>query len=314
MITCMNEMPDPMTMAHAGSCPRCFYVLPPISEAVGIYFEQGHITCSKCNERSDLWDVVLARMKVDPPMPAMSLVCLGAVRTGFNREIIADKYHVIDLTEVRVPKDATVLQVGYTPQGVQGQGSVFPMELHGNVPQRRVVGNVLHLRGQAMISGNGAVGSASRVSIWVLWIPFDKDESWSYIVNGFDAFVAQHYDRAVVPAQSAVEINIMPIIRELLERHASTGIVKRFMGDRLTFGNVVNIVLPFMCGQAGIPKLPDKIRGSLNTLRGIRNDLVHQGLGGDKITAQQAAEGLCAAVFGCEYAKFAAPKLRKWLV
>jgi hypothetical protein len=309
----MYDIRDPMTMAHAGSCPKCFYVLPPISEAAPTYFEQGYVTCSECKARADLWDVVLARMKVDPPMPTMSLVCLGAAQTSFQREITADRYHMIDLTEVGVPKDATVLQVGYTPQGIEGQGSVMPIELHGNVPQRRVVGNVLHLLGRAMISGDGTVGTVSRVSIGVLWVPYDKAESWSYIVGGFDAFVAQHYDRAIVPAQSAVEVNTMPIIRELLEHHASADHVKRFMGDRLTFGNVVNIVLPFMCGQAAIPKLPDKIRGSLNTLRGIRNDLVHEGLGGDRVTAQQAAEGLCAAVFGCEYTRFVGPKLRAWL-
>jgi hypothetical protein len=221
---------------------------------------------------------------------------------------------MIDLTEVGIPKGATVLQVGYTPQGGEGQGSVFPIELHGNVPRRRVIGNELHLLGRAMIDGDGTVGTVNRVSIWVLWIPQDKAESWSYIVSGFDAFVAQHYDRAIVPAQSAVEISTMPIIRELLEHHASVKRVESFMGDRLTFGHVVNIVLPFMCGQAKIPKLPDKIRGSLNALRDIRNDLVHQGLGGDKVTAEQAGEGLCAAVFGCEYARFVGPKLRAWLV
>lgn len=299
-------------MAHAGSCPKCFYVFPPISDAAAIYFEQGYIACSECSARADLWDVVLARMNVDPT-PTMSLVCLGATQTSFQREIAADKYHMIDLTEVGVPRDATVLQVGYTPQGVQGQGSVFPIELHGNVPQRRVVGNVLHLLGRAMISGDGTVGTVNRVSIWVLWVPFEKAESWSYIVSGFDAFVAQHYDRAIVPAQSAVEISTTPIIRELLEHHASINNVKNFMSDRLSFANVVNVLLPFMCGQAGVPKLPDKIRDSLSTLRGIRNNLVHRGLGANKVTARQAGEGLCAAVFGCEYARFAAPRLRAWL-
>jgi hypothetical protein len=191
-LSAMYDIREPMTMAHAGSCPKCFYVLPPISEAAPTYFEQGYVTCSECKAPADLWDVVLARMNVDPPMPKMSLVCLGAAQTTFQREISADKYHMIDLTEVGVPKDATVLQVGYTPQGTEGQGSVMPIELHGNVPQRRVVGSVLHLLGRAMISGDGTVGTVSRVSIWVLWVPYDKAESWSYIVSGFDAFVAQH--------------------------------------------------------------------------------------------------------------------------
>src|SRR5271156_3641730 len=99
----MSEIPDPMMMAHAGSCPKCFYVLPPISEAAPIYFEQGYVSCSECQTRADVWDVVLDRMNIDPPIPTMSLVCLGATETSFSREIAADKYHMIDLAEVGVP-------------------------------------------------------------------------------------------------------------------------------------------------------------------------------------------------------------------
>ena len=117
----------------------------------------------------------------------------------------------------------------------------------------------------------------------------------------------------VVPAHSAVEIATMPIVRDLLERHASRERVKGFINDRAGFGDTVNVVLPFICGQARIAKLPDKIRGSLNTLRELRNKLVHEGLSGKSVSAQQAAEGLCATVFGVEHARYAGPKLRAWL-
>jgi len=300
------------TMAHAGSCPKCYYVFPPISESAPAYFAQGHVICKECNELADLWDVVLARVTAPHPT-AVSLVSLGVTSTHFDRRIEAGRYLEVDLTEVGVPKDAAVLQAGYTTQGVQGEGAVFAREVHGNVPTRRIMDNVLRLTGVAGISGDGTVGTVSRVLIWVTWVPYSEDAGWSYLVSAFDAFTYWHYDRVIVPAQSAVEISTMPIIRELLMRHASADHVKRFMGDRLTFGNVVNVILPFVAGQAGIPKLPNKVRGSLNTLRRIRNELVHEGLGGNRITAQQAGEGLCAAVFGSEYARFAGPKLKAWL-
>jgi hypothetical protein len=75
----------------------------------------------------------------------------------------------------------------------------------------------------------------------------------------------------------------------------------------------MNVFLPFVCGQAGLPKLPEKIKASLNQLRVTRNTVVHSGTSGDKITSKQAAEGLCAAVFGFEYVKYARPKLLAWL-
>ena len=165
----MSILDDLRAVSHAGTCPKCHYVLPPIAQAAPTYFDHGYITCCRCGERVDVWDAVLTRMKIQPPVPTISLVCLGATTTHFEREITADKYHMIDLSEVGVPKDATVLQVGYTTQGVQGDPGVMPIELHGNVPQRRIIGNVLHLLGRALTSGD-SLGTVSRVLIWVLWV------------------------------------------------------------------------------------------------------------------------------------------------
>ncbi len=257
--------------------------------------------------QSDLWDVVLGRT-FSVPFMGIHLVDLGATQTNFIHVIEAGKYHEIRLASFGIPEDATILQVGYTPQG----GGVFPVELHGNVPERRI-GNVLRLLGRAATMGDGTVGSISPVAIFVIWINQEKEDDWPYIVNAFEAFVARHYDRVIVPAQSAVEIALMPLARALLERHAAQDLVKQFTTGRLTFGNVLNIFLPFVSGQAGIPKLPDKIRGSLNKLRKKRNLLIHHGTVDANVTAQDAAEGLCAAVFGAEYVRYVKPKLLGWL-
>jgi len=299
------------TLTHAGSCPKCFYVFPPIHESAPVYFEQGYIACSKCQAQTDLWSAVLDGTLIQPPMP-MCLIGLGATQTNFMRDIEANKYHEIPLADVGIPADATALQVGYTPQGGKG-GAVFPIEWHGNVPHRRIVGNILRLLGRPATSGDGTVGSICPVLIWVVGVHQQAEDSWPYVVSAFEAFIDGHYDRVIVPAQSAMEISLMPVIRELLERHASRDHAKGFMGDRLTFGNAIKVILPFVCGQAGLPKLPEKIRISLNKLRKLRNTIVHSGTGCDKTTSQQAVEGLCAAVFGFEYVRYAKPKLLAWL-
>jgi len=71
-----------------------------------------------------------------------------------------------------------------------------------------------------MIDGDATVGSVCPVAIWVVWVHQEKEDSWPYVVSAFEAFIDRHYDRVIVPAQSAVEIGLMPLIRELLERHA----------------------------------------------------------------------------------------------
>jgi len=101
----------------------------------------------------------------------------------------------------------------------------------------------------------------------------------------------------------------MPVIPELLERNSSKDYVKGFMGDKLTFGNVVNVLLPFMCAQADIPTMTEDIRGAMTKLRKLRNDLVHEGKRRASITTGEAIEALAAAVFAFEYVKFARPQL-----
>jgi hypothetical protein len=274
-----------------------------------VYFEQGFVECSECKAKSDLWQVVLARICTTPFLPVLALEQIGATRTGFTHTIAADKYHEISLDSVGIPPDATILQVGYTPQGSAEGGVVFPIEWHGNVPQRRI-GNVLRLLGRPAVSGDGTVGTECPVGIWVLWIHQDtRENGWPYLLDAFHALVREEYDRVIVPAQSTVEITLMPVIRALLERHSSVNHVKGFMGDRLTFGNVVNVVLPFMCAQAGVPKMPDSVRGAMNKLRQLRNDLVHSGERRASISKQESGEALCASVFGFEFVRYVRPQL-----
>jgi hypothetical protein len=300
---------DIYTLAHAGGCPQCHYVYPPIWEAAPAYFEQGFVECGECKTKADLWQVVLARICTRPFLPVSALEQIGATRTGFTHIIEADKYHEIHLESVGIPGDAKILLVGYSPQGSSDGGVVFPIELHGNVPQRKI-GNVLRLLGRPMVSGDGTVGTVNPVSIWVLWVHQDtKEDGWPYLMDAFEALAREEYNRVIVPAQSAVEITLMPVVRELFERHSSVEHVRSFMGDRLTFGNVINIVLPFMCSQAGVPKMPDSVRGAMNKLRQLRNDLVHSGERRASITKAESGEALGAAVFGFEYVRYLRPQL-----
>lgn len=89
------------------------------------------------------------------------------------------------------------------------------------------------------MSGDGTVGSVCPVAIWVVWVQQEREDAGPYSVSAFEASIDRHYDRVIVPAQSAVEISLMPVVRELLERHASVRHVKGFIGDGLTFGSVV---------------------------------------------------------------------------
>ena len=65
------------------------------------------------------------------------------------------------------------------------------------------------------------------------------------------------------------------------------------------------MILPLLCDASNVKHLPAPIRGELNRLRKLRNELVHDGLAKDAVSKPLASEMLCAAVFGFEYLRYA---------
>jgi hypothetical protein len=293
------------TWNFCGSCPSCSFVLPPLKECAKEYFEKGFVKCEECSARVDVWQVALARVDWAAHTDEV-LVGIGATRTVFTETIEAGKSHTIHLPKYGVPADATVLAMVYTPQG----GGVFPIEWHGNRPRRRLIGTDI------IVIGVPAMGEGpeSSVAIAAIWVPKEESDAWSYLTQAFEMFSARQYAQVLGPAQSAVEISLMPIVSEVLERHAAAENVKSLIeGGNLTYGHVLNVLLPFMCAQADIPVLPDPIRGLLNRLRKLRNELVHKGKSPGTVGAEDAGQCLCAAAFGFEYVRYAGPMLRERL-
>ena len=66
---------------------------------------------------------------------------------------------------------------------------------------------------------------------------------------------------------------------------------------------------PNLCSAPGIPVLNSEIRGQLNRLRKLRNEIVHDGAPRKEVEPNQAAELICAAVFGFYYARFGENRL-----
>jgi hypothetical protein len=128
-------------------------------------------------------------------------------------------------------------------------------------------------------------------------------------VSAFESIAEKDYSPAMVFAQSAVEISVMPAIARRLQRHASNDAVSEFVKGNLSYGHALNIVLPYLCGELAIPKMPDSVRGPLNRLRRRRNEIIHSGVRSQEILYDEAVAGITAAVFGFEYMRFAAPLL-----
>jgi hypothetical protein len=305
----MDTGPDDSTFAHtlegAGSCPHCRCVLPRLVECAPVYFEKGCVKCSHCGNDVELWRAALDHATRLSLAGAWALASLGAASTSFVMQLETGKYYSVDLINHDVPAEAKILKRNYTGQG----GDVTGMEWHGNAPPLRFPGTALRLVGVPL--GEGPLPRVGKVSIKVVWIRKGDSEAWPYLATAFEAAAAGEYAPAMVFAQSAVEISLMPLIKKRLTRYASAERAGRFMSSGLTYGYALNIVLPYMCAELGKPQMPDNIRGALNKLREKRNDIIHEGSASAAVSPEEAMEGLCAASFGFEFMRYVGPFLLK---
>jgi hypothetical protein len=212
----------------------------------------------------------------------------------------------INLEEYGVSAGAKILSVVFTGQG-GADGAVGALLWHGNMVPRRIAGTVLHVMATPL--GEGPLPRTGDVAIHVIWIRKEESDGWVYLLNAFEASADQEYAPAVVFAQSAVEVSLMPILTGQLSQYAEKKDVKEFLNGALPFAHALNVVLPNLCGLLGVPRIPHSILLALNKLREKRNKIIHRGATAANITSEDTAEGLSAAALGFEYMRFIKPKL-----
>lgn len=292
-------------LATAGPCPTCNLALPPLSDIAPQYFRENAVQCSECKAAFDLWPVTLG-YGMALPASAWGLASLGASSLHLLTPLQTGCYQRIDIREHGAPEGSRILWTAYTSQG-GSEGAVMALEAHGNSPHRRIMGTEIQLYGIPL--GEGTVPRTGNVAISIVWVRAEDSESWPYLVSAFESIALRDYAPAMVFAQSAVEIAMMPMISRRLRVRAGAERVTAFMRDALTYGHALNVILPYLCGEIGVSPMPDSVRGSLNKLRGIRNRIIHEGVKSSEISAEDVTEGITAAAFGFEFTRYLHPLL-----
>jgi hypothetical protein len=300
-----EETTHTFSRSGSGCCLKCRYALPPLVDVAPIFFQNGFVACEKCGESVNLWQATLA-VAQSMPVLSWSISSLGATNTNFLKQVETGVIYTIDLTEYGAGKDARILSINYTGQGGP-DGAVSAVEWHGNTPVRRFMGTAVRYLGVPL--GEGKLPRAGKVAISVTWIRGEESDAWPYLMGAFEAASAGDYSPALVFAQSAVEISMMPLIAKRLELRVAATRVKDFMNGDLTYGHALNIILPYFCGELGVRDMPAEVRGSLNKLRKQRNEIIHRGVKSSSIPTSDVAEAMAAAAFGFEFMRYLRPLL-----
>ncbi|MFV8328417.1 hypothetical protein [Flavobacterium sp. ZS1P14] len=120
------------------------------------------------------------------------------------------------------------------------------------------------------------------------------------MIEAVEAFSVKSFPSTIIPANVSVESRLTPIISEYLEKIISKKRISDFLSTGATYSHQLNILLPLLTTFEEFPTMPDFLRGNLNLLRNLRNQLAHEGKlkNIDKSTISTL---LCSATFGLTY-------------
>lgn len=177
----------------------------------------------------------------------------------------------------------------------------------GNQPNRHIIPPALTLYPMPYREEEA---SETVILASVTWVPRSPgDEAWRNLIDAFHAYAGRRYEAAIVPANVAVESRLSQLLGTFLGRVAGKDRVEAFLETGATYSYQLNVVLPALLSFTKAPQLPAHIRGSLNRLRDLRNDLAHEGHLESPLERDDVARLLCAALFGFHYLNLVRPVL-----
>jgi hypothetical protein len=277
------------------ACPECGNVHPRVlPDLFAAYFGAVPVECPSCGKPIDWWLAILSATRKHFMLTGAFQV-LGANTTIFEASLRKETVTLIDFVSQGVPEQAIILSVNYT-----GQGELLPIQIHSNVPRYDPLNKEVAVYGASF----GKDLPDAGVAVAVTWIAPGFDEiGIRQLIDAARAYDAKRYDSLIVPANVAVESALGTAMYDWLTAFCGKERVETFLADAATYSHQLNVLLPVACYTIGVKPLPEHIRGVLNQLRGLRNDVAHRGVLSISPSKDLAAEILTAAVFGFNYAQ-----------
>jgi hypothetical protein len=187
-------------------CLSCKHTQPTLKSIAHNYFEGKQIRCTnhKCKKPLDYWKATLDFIGGEG-IPTILLVSVGARETFFPISLRAGEIKEIDLSQYKVPEDATLLGIAFTPQGA----NCFPLLMHDNRVSLRPLKAKFNVYGLGLSDGD----ENGPIEVSVAWVREDEDTiSWSYLLDAFEAMASHRWRSVILPAYAAFEISLSPLV------------------------------------------------------------------------------------------------------
>ena len=255
--------------------------------------------CTKCGSPIDVWKNTRFAMQQGDGLAIAAQV--GARHTAIWYRLGVGEIARFDLRDKSVPADAMILRVVHRASLADGLGIV---DLDAT-DSARLPGPTVRVLGVQLAETEATDMQAQTTVTWAL---HDADDDGRRSLNRALLAVANgRPDEAIIPANIAVEVTLGRVVAEHLRAlRISEKRIDPFLSDAATYSHQLNVVLPLVLATTSAPPMSDGLRGTLNRLRGLRNDAGHTGRTKEPLTGEIVGECVAGAVFGFHYVRLAA--------
>lgn len=282
-------------------CSECGAIVAFVPAVLEAYLVGVSVPCPRCKRPNNWWRSVLVGVREHFHFGAV-MAMAGCRTILLQVEVPAGTTVEVNLAEHGVAEDAEIVKMNLTPNG-----GTWAHLAHGNEAIRDPVGPRFSLFGQRFPGENEDQGNA--VSIMATWFVRRGDDTViRHLVDAARHYHAERFDALVVPANVAAEASLTPVLTQFFERYAGKGQVEEMLENGATYSHQLNVLMNVAAEVLGVPRLHDQIRGLLNRLRKLRNEIAHEGRCAEQSRAV-AAEHLAAVFFLVRYAKVLSLKL-----
>ena len=296
----MNRLPLPIsstrTFRDSTHCPTigCSSQFSINDYNLDRYIHNWPIRCISCKIEINWWTELLRHFT--NPFAAGLFAMVGGWSTFLSVELTPGKMHALNLQDVGVPKDATILHIHYNGQAKPDGSEVIPIEFHGNSPFHWLLSHSRTI--YAVPQGNPSL--KGLVSAIVIWAEFTgENHSLKNLITAFDAFHKNNLAQAIVPASVAIEAPLSLLLQGQERRLADSA--KYEDGNLKSYGVKLNELLPEYARLANYPVLKAEVMEALNEMKEHRNSIAHEGRTKTPITSNDLSRMLPASYIAIGY-------------
>jgi hypothetical protein len=281
-------------------CPGCPENVEATPETFATYFREGAVVCHACQKPFDWWRATRDQIQRDIPWLGV-LPAIGG-RVMFSRQFVIPSGGTvcIDLDQLGVPSTAEVLHAE-VELATQSSDVVRPALSQGNelhldpFPRRIFLHGIPPLQPQP---------HPTYGSIWVCFVDLAQAPvAIHQLADAARQFIATRYEAMVVPANTAVELEMRTAVEQGTQ---GFGLTASDDSEFMRVGHAARMgtVVPMLCTLHALRPLDREIREGLKQLNTQRNRVGHSGQLSTPLDRQSAGTFLAAAAFGFQFARY----------